>query len=84
MLTVYSGDCIVSFAPLYANNLESRTAYLSLIAVFSAYSGNGIGSSLLRRVAAEAAKAGMKRLCLEARADNDGAIKSYRQMGFVV
>jgi ribosomal protein S18 acetylase RimI-like enzyme len=50
--------------------------------VAAAYRGQGIGERLLRACLAKAPSKGITRITLEARADNQRAIKLYERVGF--
>lgn len=57
-------------------------ARLYNIAIDPAYQGQGIGYDLLKECELEAARHGCKKMTLEVRTDNEGAIKFYKKMGY--
>jgi len=67
----------------YANNMESKTAYISLIGVFPNYQGRGLGELLLDYCIENSRLNGMKRLSLEVDLDNSSAISFYKRNGFI-
>ncbi len=76
-------DKILGYCALYANDLQTRTAYLTLLAVRPDRQGSGVGKTLLRQ-AEEAARAqGMTALRLEVSKDNAAAQGLYRRAGFL-
>lgn len=71
------------FIAFYANDQESRIAFISHLAVKTGYRGTGVGLALMRRCIDEARGEGMKRMRLEVDSVNDSAIRFYRSLGFV-
>ena len=67
---------------LYRAN--SRRARLYTIAVAEAARGQGLASTLIRALAAEARRRGCRQLDLEVRADNIAARGLYEKLGFRV
>ena len=74
----------VGFAAFYANDIQSNTAILTLIAIKQEYRKFGIGSRLLHEVFAVSAEVGMQKIRLEVRHDNLPAIAFYQKNGFWV
>ncbi len=66
----------------YANNMESRTAYISLIGVLPDFQGRRLGNKLLDYCIENSRLNGMSKLELEVDLDNDNAISFYRKNGF--
>lgn len=66
----------------YANDKQSKTAYISLIGVKKDKEGNGIGKALLKYCEKISMQAGMCKLKLEVNKENIGAIKFYEKNGF--
>lgn len=56
--------------------------YISNLAVYSPYRGQGIGKNLLKVVEDRAKNSGYNKLCLYVELDNNGAIKLYEKFGF--
>lgn len=75
-------DEIKGFAVFYANNHQTREAFLSMIAVKQKYRKDGIGSRLLMFVEKKSYQAGMRFLRLEVKKENSGAIIFYEKKGF--
>jgi ribosomal protein S18 acetylase RimI-like enzyme len=59
-----------------------RHAHLALLAVAPPYRRLGLGRGLVAWLQDSACAAGLERVCLEARADNPGALAFYRRLGF--
>ena len=78
----YQTDSI-GYAALYANDSETGTAYISLIAVKPEYQNLHIGKRLLRRCFEIAQLYGMRSCSLEVKKSNFRAIEFYRANGFV-
>lgn len=71
------------YAAMYNNDRASKAAYISSIGVRPAFQKQKTGSALLRNCIESAKENGMKRLRLEVRKDNAGAIRFYKRHGFV-
>jgi ribosomal-protein-alanine acetyltransferase len=70
---------IAAFAIMH---FADETAHLNLLAVCPAHRRQGLGRQLLEWLFATAMEAGIFRINLELRADNDGARKFYETLGF--
>lgn len=66
----------------YSNDLETKTAYISLIGVNKKWQGKGISGFLLDYCTEESKKSGMEFLKLEVDLDNARAIRFYLKNGF--
>ena len=66
----------------YANNYETKTAFLSVIVIRGEYQGCGIGSLLLRCFMEDAEAKGMLACRLEVDCRNENAIAFYSRKGF--
>ncbi|MCR4874147.1 MAG: GNAT family N-acetyltransferase [Clostridia bacterium] len=75
-------DTIVGFVAFYANNLETKQAYITQIAVLKDYQKMHIGSELLNTCLKIAKKAGMETCRLEVNNCNVNAITFYKKKGF--
>ena len=73
---------VLGYAAIYANNLENRTAYITLIAVEQNERRRGVGTALLHACIDAAKEKNMKFLKLEVLNDNKEAIKFYIKNGF--
>jgi ribosomal protein S18 acetylase RimI-like enzyme len=74
----------MGYVAMYANDLQSRTAYVSLLAVRPGCQGMGIGEGLMRAGLNLAKSRGMKAAKLEVKKDNHRAIRLYQRLGFVL
>jgi ribosomal protein S18 acetylase RimI-like enzyme len=54
------------------------------LGIIPAHRGKGLGTSLMVRALDGFRRAGLHRVYLEVTADNDGAIRLYRRMGFAI
>lgn len=70
------------YAALYANNLETRVAYISMIGVLGCMQGRHIGSQLMRKCIQVAQNNGMQFIRLEVLNANKKAIDFYHRSGF--
>lgn len=77
------GGNIAGYAAMYANDIRTKTAYLTLIGVKGDYRKQHIGTKLLEMCETKAKQNGMQRLRLEVRNANTGAIKFYKKNGFI-
>jgi ribosomal-protein-alanine N-acetyltransferase len=62
---------------------RDETAHLALFAVSPGHRNRGLGSQLISWLEKPALVAGIERVRVEARADNQQAIRFYRRLGFV-
>lgn len=74
---------IVGIAAVYANDISSRCAYLTYIALLEEYSHVGIGSQLLIHVEGISSEKCMNKLMLEVDDNNVRAKTFYKKMGYV-
>ena len=72
----------VGLLVFYANDFESRTAYISLIGIKEAYRYMNFGKQLLFKVIELSRKRGMKTIRLEVDNKNEVAKKFYQRNGF--
>jgi Acetyltransferases len=75
-------DTTVGFCAFYANDVSTRTAFISMIAVSSEYRKLGIGQALIDETIIISQKLGMDMIKLEVAEDNEAAIKFYKKNGF--
>lgn len=73
---------VIGYVALYANDIQGRTAYITLIAVRKESQKAGVGSSLMYWCEKTAIKKGMKTLRLEVEKDNVAARRFYERHGF--
>ena len=72
----------VGYAALYANNHESRIAYISMIGVVQDMQRMHIGSRLLKRCIEVSKKNGMNKIRLVVLHENEKGICFYKKNGF--
>ena len=83
MLIALDGELVVGNGVIERERIlrYSHRATLSLT-VLSEYSGQGIGSSLMKELLDFSRQSGLRTVSLEVRADNVRAISLYRKFGF--
>lgn len=81
-LTAKSNDKIAGYAAVYANNMNTCIAYLTLIGVRPEFQNRRIGALLLSECEKKAKECGMEKLKLEVRNANSGAIRFYNRHGY--
>jgi len=72
------------YAAMYANDMESRTAYITMIGVKTIVQRQSIGSHLMDTCVKVAYSKGMKQIRLEVLNTNEKAIAFYKKHGFCV
>lgn len=82
VIGLYEQESLAGFGGVYCNNLQSRTAFLSLIAVHPSYQRKGYGGLLLSEVIRISKDEGMEQLELEVRRQNTAGICFYQKQGF--
>lgn len=70
------------YAALYANSLETKIAYISMIGVLDCMQGRHIGSQLMKKCIRVARNNGMQFIRLEVLNTNKKAIDFYYRSGF--
>lgn len=75
-------ESVAGYVAFYANDVETKTAYISNIGVLEEYQEKGIGGDLLDVVIDNAQKEGMCKIRLEVLNSNEKAIDFYRHKGF--
>ena len=70
-------------AVFYANDINEKKAYISLIGIKKEMQGSGQGGWLLSCCEAVAAENGMTQVLLEVDSDNSTAIRFYEKHGYV-
>ena len=76
------GD-VCGYAAMYNNNLVTKAAYITMIAVRDVYQGKQIGSRLMEVCIDSAVKMGMRTIRLEVSKSNLKAAAFYQKTGFV-
>lgn len=72
----------IAYCAFYANDADSKSAYISLIAVKPEYQHIHVGKRLLQCCLGIASDRGMQSCILEVKKKNDSAIQFYRSNGF--
>ncbi|MCI7264995.1 MAG: GNAT family N-acetyltransferase [Eubacterium coprostanoligenes] len=70
------------FAAVYMNDMETKTAYISLIGVSLEYKNKHLGTDLLCFVEEQAVERGMQSIILEVKKHNSIAIRFYQKNGY--
>ena len=81
IIVAYCSD-IMGYIAVYANDIKTRTAYVSLFAVKSDYQRHGVGRCLLKEAELLAKQRGLDRIQLEVQKSNGNAINFYINNGF--
>lgn len=84
IITIRRHNRLHGFAAYYCNDLASRVAFLSMMAVAPEARGQGLGKALLEAVLAEARTRGFHACRLEVHPDNLVARQLYQRSGFVL
>ena len=80
----WSAGALVGLVAAYCNDMTRGQAFITSVSVEPAFRRAGIGSELLARCIAHAARLGFARIELEVDSANDGAIDLYLKRGFVI
>ena len=80
--TAFDGDLPLGFIAFYCNDLESRTAFISMIIVCNNSQGLGVGSKLLNNSITACKKQNFEAIKLEVDKKNKKAIDFYEKKGF--
>ncbi|MBH9551927.1 GNAT family N-acetyltransferase [Inhella gelatinilytica] len=84
-VVVRDGDQVVGWCDLIPGWHHTLRHCASLgMGLLPTYRGRGLGEALFKACLARAADAGITRIELEARADNEAALRLYRRLGFQV
>lgn len=81
-LGAYENDSVLGYATIYANDTQTRIAFISMIGVVEEAQGKHIGSKLMEKCIFEAQRCGMTRIRLEVLNSNEKAISFYKSWGF--
>ena len=82
-MVILNGSDIASGCFGYANDVQSKTAYISVVATLKAFRGKGFAEKCVRAFLDEAKKQNMESAVLYTHNTNIGAIKIYEKIGFV-
>lgn len=80
--TCYCSNELVGLSASYDNNYDSKSAFVTFIAVKSNYRGNNIAGQLLKRIEAHARAVGMTKIGIDT--NNPVAKQCYIKNGFVL
>ena len=75
-------DEIVGIIIFYANDFDTKTAFITLIEVNQAYRKHHIGKALMGECFSISKSLGMQKINLEVAKDNEGAIVFYKKLHF--
>ena len=81
VLCQYVNDKCTGFCAYYANDMNTKTGYITQIAIHEDFRRQGLGRRLIRECIDDMKRSGMNRVRLEVRKDNDGAIAFYKSEG---
>ncbi|MBA7710393.1 hypothetical protein ES703_119335 [subsurface metagenome] len=63
---------------------EDNEYYISNVAVYPEFRGANLGTSLILRIEKEAKSSGARKIVLDVDVDNEGAIRLYNRLGYLV
>lgn len=81
VIVAYSAD-VLGYIAVYANDMQTKVAYITLFAIKPDYQRCGIGYRLLKEAELIAIQRGLSRIRLEVQKSNIKAIQFYRKNGF--
>jgi len=84
IVELWDSNALVGLCACYMNDLATRTAYITHIAIVPAYQGRGYGRQLLEHTIATARARGFVRLNLEVLKDNTPALHLYQSHHFTI
>lgn len=85
MVLVHTADeNLIGLCACYMNDFQTKTAYITHIAISSEYRGRGYGKELLEKTIAIAQEQGFQKLNLEVMKDNLSALALYRSHDFTI
>ncbi len=82
VLLALDGETPVGLIGFYANDAQTRQAYVSVVGVSEAYRGRGIARELLCRAMAYSREVGMAECRLYTHRSNTAAIRLYEGLSF--
>lgn len=75
---------ILGYAIMYANDIDSKEAYLTLICIKSEFQGQGVGSLMIKKCYEEALAAGMNTMRLAVLKVDQAQRGFYEKQGFSI
>lgn len=84
MLTILQNEEIIGFIAFYSNDLISKVAYITLVAVSPEHRGKSIGKKLILECIRISVMNGMTKIKLEVNKNNENAICFYKKCGFAL
>ena len=78
----FENGIIVAAVFFYANDIISKTSYISVLAVLSEYYGNGFATALVKKAILVSKQQEMKKIRLYTHKTNISAISLYQKIGF--
>lgn len=78
----YDSSTPIGYAAIYANDVEKKIAYITMIGVATKMQGKRVGRALIKRCFEESKNCGMVAIRLEVLNTNTKAINFYRHHGF--
>lgn len=82
ILAIEKNDKIVSAAMFYANDLDRKTAYLTLLGTLPEYEGHGFARTLMEAVDQKCREIGMDCIALDTDKTNNKALRLYLSLGY--
>ena len=82
--TEYQNDDLAGFIAFYANNTESKTGYMSMLAVDKSFRSKGVAKNLFVKAENHLRGINFKYFDLEVLKSNTSAITLYKKNGFSI
>ena len=83
-IELWGADTLVGLCACYMNDYDTRTAYITHIAIAPQYRGCGYGKQLLEKTIALATEKGFRYLNLEVVKTNTPALSLYKSHNFII
>lgn len=81
-LTIYVCDQLAGYVAFYANDKETKEAFISLIAIKTEFQKQNLGTELIKMCEKKSYKLGMNFVRLEVNDYNSNAINFYKKNGY--
>jgi len=79
----WDGEVLAGMVSAYLNDPARRAGFITNVSTVGGYSGQGIGSTLLRQCIERAQEQGFLSIGLEVNKQSLGAVRLYQKLGFV-
>lgn len=83
VIAVYYKNNLAGYASMYANDLKTRQAYISMFGIKKEYQRKHLGSILMDKCCEIANQSGMRWILLEVLKENVKGFKFYKKYGYI-